>query len=283
MAIPTSADAAYSLNRYLYSHSGAVVSLRANDAGGTTADFSLIAGVLDKTSGGGSVATWLASLTAATAAFVAQLYDHSGNVNNTNVPATADQPLLVEGDADLGNVAEFDGTDDWMRPGTGTLVNGTDETVAMVGKSVADQPSGLHLWFGSSTSHRLYVGQQGTTWYCRLGNMSLTTPGTSDTAPHWIQASDISGQVNFYVNGSVLGTGTNSSTSAITNEGIGAFNNGSSSFWNGRMAECYFWDKAFTAQERIDLNDFMEDFYFGGGGLAIPIIQHHRKQLMAGY
>lgn len=263
MTLPGSSIQAVSLNRYLFSHSGAVLKARANDGGSTEADFSLSSGSLVLTSDGTtSLGSWLSSLSAS-AAFCTTLYDHDGTNNVTQTTAASQPEIKEDGTGNQKNYLDFNS--DWLD--TADLL----DLAGWSAFSVAEfsNLTGERQLFGTTFPNRLYYGIRSSGWMMRIGSNAYSTAGTLDTDAHVFSClGDSAGSSNceFRVDKTAEVTQSNTSTATPTSQNVGSFNSGGGTFFIGKLYEYVAYSSLLSDADRDSAEDDLDSYYLAAGG-----------------
>jgi len=142
----------------------------------------------------------------------------------------------------MGGVVLLDGVNDWVDLPDTALTASQNFTIMMWLKVMDSQASGANVYaFGSDFGNRNYIGVTGSsdTWFIRKGSTTVTEL-TFGYAPNtWIHVAltynTNTGNVSFYVNGTVIVSAIDTNTNAITDLNLGSFGDGTDSFFNGSI------------------------------------------------
>src|SRR5690606_25657135 len=175
-------------------------------------------------------------------AFVAALYDQSGNGRHAVQSSQARQPALrTDGDGALRNYAAFDGGNDWLD--VADALNHAGLTLLFVHR-IGDAGS-LRRLFGSASNHRIYlgVGDAGGGYWFGIGGPEtrLNTAGATDAADHVLTAWASQPDMALRLDGVEESTGLYAPQSPGSGQNIGSQNEGNATFFDGRLYEAIAW------------------------------------------
>lgn len=260
----------YSLSRYLNSYTGPVALL--SDVEETaTQDFKLNGSnvlVTDDVSED-TVADWLTAQSSASGtARVGRLYDHSGNANHTPIQTGTDMPTLIQGDINgLACLSFNDAQSPWLDLND-LLTLGQYTALLTV---AVDDNSELRLAIGSSTANgRLYIGVDTGGWYFRSGASAASPAGTvpADTVATLLDLRHDGTAISGRADKTEIYTATDSGTGTPANLTLGAFSQGASSPWDGRIFEVRLYSNALNDTDRnTQADDLIAQV---GGAVSVP-------------
>lgn len=285
MTLPSSAAWAFSLNRYLYSHSGAVVRLRADNTSAEE-DFQIVSGaiVTDDVSED-SVSTWVAAQAGNNGtAKIVTMYDHSGNARNITNAAAAGQAVFEEdGSGTLKNYADFDGSGDFYPLGDHLTLAGYTVLAALR----IDSASNTDMIFGSNATdnNRWYhgVGNTSGQYFTRNSTAGYTSGGTVTTGSDilfTLRGASGTGSVIREDSSDQVTAASYTDTDTPAAQTIGQAGT-QGFFFDGHAYEFIGWNSSLSDGDRNTAESDLDVYYFGGGGggSTIPVFTHHYNQM----
>jgi hypothetical protein len=283
MTLPTGQSQAFSLNRYLYGASGAVIRIQ---AGGTSAeeDFQIVSGALVTNDvNEDSISTWVAAQAGNDGnAWCVDLYDQSGNARHLAASTSFARPQVLEdGSGALKNYLGFLGANTFLALGDHLTLGGYTVAAAIrVGNATS-----LRMLFGSNAGLRWYhgVGNASGQYFIRNAAASYANGGTTDSADHtWLIRGDGTA-AQCRVDGTQVASQAYSSTGTPPDQTIGQAGT-QGFFFDGRVYEFITWASDLSDVNRDAVEDDYDVFYFGGGGgggSTIPVLAYHYNQMRA--
>ena len=198
--------------------------------------------------------------------------DASGVGNHATATLTT-RPLYKTGILNGLPVVRFDGSNDALLLSGITL--GDFSAFAVVKTGGGDYA----LMGATGPNPQLRMGQTTNklSTFDSSNNPQSSTLGTALTSFSTVEYLRAVTTVSFYQNGTAYSTGSMAGSQTFTRIGEIA----SSLRLNGDIAEIVFYDSALSAGNRQDVEAYLNTKWFvgGGGGVVIPVVRHHLKQM----
>jgi hypothetical protein len=187
---------------------------------------------------------------------LSQWDDSSGNGVHLTQATGSFQPTYQTNELNALPVVRFDGTDDRMSV---AVAADASRTVFVVAKQAADASQRMVLGFGAGNTSRLgriLSAQWGYAQNAAGGNVDLGgTPTDWTTVTLRVNSA---ASLDAYVDG---GAPTNfdphDTISTATSFGIGARGDGTQLYWNGDIAEAFFFNTALSDVDRESMEDYL--------------------------
>jgi len=179
--------------------------------------------------------------------------DKSGNSNHWTSPTSGEFPAHQSGDDSM----LFDRTDDFLN---GPNISALTEGEIFVRLKVTNTAVTNGIWdMGSTTNddwHPYSNGRLYSGWGAATREMTGITPSTSLSVYHTLNIYATSSAWKYLINETQQGPDTGTTVTFIAAPTIGKSKLGA--FWGGNMKAVVMFDRLLTAQERSDMNDYMD-------------------------
>lgn len=234
----------------------------------------LDAGAISGVSNGSPIGVWV---------------DQSGNGNDANQPTAGNQPLYIASESAFLNnpVVRFDGTDDYMILPSTTMTVGSFTMFAVA--KYDDMDNNQYICAGQDGGGNDRARFQLDTKISGMDPQFLWRAGSSgwkdiitdaDLAVHVFgETSDVEG----FLDGTSIGTASNSSNENPTAFNLGSYNRGEKDFFDGDLAEFIVYDRVLSPEDFAAVNDYLAAKYVPEPttmmlmALGLVALARHRK------